>query len=275
MGRNKNYFMYCFCVCEQEEREVITFILFFFATQVISQLTYRMLYLKLLGIFASYCVSFIKAHCVNFQRLSCGRAGCLHTAATQPALCKQGGFVGCPLWIQWLLFREQCVQSAGCLELPAGGGAGGILLSCLRKHQHAWLEWCVLCNLLHRSTVKSVGLAAIFAQAGGIIPVQAWGKVTHLAAHGYGLELQLSIFGISEVCWAACQVERIASPEQVISQVTSGLAGWDAFLPGGGALPVAEQHGRGRDGAAGTHGSAFSLALNEGAEQLQQWDVYC
>lgn len=69
--------------------------------------------------------------------------------------------------------------------------------------QHAWLERCVLCNFLHGHAVKIMGLAAFFGQAGGIIPVQAWGKVAHLAARGYGLELQLSVPGISEACWAA------------------------------------------------------------------------
>lgn len=75
---------------------------------------------------------------------------------------------------------------------------------------------------------------------------------------------------------AACQVEHIVSPERVRSQVTSGLAGLDSFLPGCRALPAAEQRGRGRDGAAGTDGSALGLVLSEGAEQLLATRcVYC
>lgn len=107
-------------------------------------------------------------------------------------------------------------------------------------------------------------------------PVQPRGKVTHLAAPGFGLELQLSIPGVSEVCWAACQVEHIASPEQVRSHVTSGLAGLDDFFLAAGLCQLLSSVERGRDGAASSRGSAFSLVLNKGAEQLLAVrHVYC
>lgn len=88
MGKNKDYFMCCFCLCMHQERETTTFIfLFYFSSQL--KWSRMLLFLKLLSIFASYSVGFIKAHGVNFWRLSCKHAGCLHTAAAQPVLCKQ------------------------------------------------------------------------------------------------------------------------------------------------------------------------------------------